>query len=64
MSALRRGPHSHRRSLVLPLDLPGSVTEDSQAIFLTLDPPKNKAFETYPRLSIRERCLPTRENGG
>jgi len=25
---------------------------------------ENKAFETYPRLSIREKCLPTRENGG
>ena len=33
------------------------------ALSLVPDAAKNKAFEPLPRLSIREECLPARENG-
>ncbi len=57
------GPHALGQLDKLTLTIRDDHHRRGDGRLLTPDPPKNKAFRAYRRLSIREKRLPTWENG-
>ena len=58
---IERHPHIHISPRTEVTALIGD--QKLEGVNLSLNPPKNKAFEAYGPLSIREKCLPTWESG-